>query len=410
MNKNSPLKFAAPLALAMAPFAAGFAPGANAALDLNGIGYVQYGDAQSYSLPIACMQVGQAYSGCTYNIDSTPGQIKDLVVIYTGAGGQPVNTNFAGMDDAYSTPSGGGTADNFFQTGGLTFGGNTYGSTDPGQVTSFTGDVSNRWDTTLSALNTYLAGDAPVFFFNNNNLNSGELQTLAAWMQVAVEWVDPGTGSTVVKYFDLTNNNGKYALVSEGGGGKFLGDVTTYTNTTGAGPDGNSNTNTDYVLAGGAVCVATGGGNTPAPVPCGSLLTYDPPGIPGTQTLAQLGFTAVSSPVNHNLGADHAAYAIIFPELNLLLADLAAKGIDGVMHIDLRLGCDPTLFGTNANATSCTGTDIGWGKNINNGYEQLFLARAVQPPTVSSPGSLALMAGGLLVAGAALRRREKKAA
>ena len=263
----------------------------------------------------------------------------------------------------------------------------------------------------LVALNTFLAGKAPVFFFNNNQEKSlgTAAETLAAWMQVSVEWTD-SNGDDQVAYFDLTNNNGKYALVTEGGGGKFLGNVATYANTTGAGPDGSSNDNTDYVVSGGAVCVATGGGNTPTPVPCGSVLSYDPPGIPGTQTLADLGFTEVSTGINHNLGADHAAYAILFPELNVLLADLAAKGIDGVMHVDLRLGCDPTLFGTNAKATICTGTDIGWGKNVNNGYEQLFIGRAVQPPpVVSSPGSLGLMAGGLMAAGALLRRKGKAA-
>lgn len=75
-NKKSRMKLAAPLGLALAPLLAGFAPVANAAFDLTGIGYVQYGDAQSYSLPIACIQVGQAYNGCDFNVASTPGQTR----------------------------------------------------------------------------------------------------------------------------------------------------------------------------------------------------------------------------------------------------------------------------------------------------------------------------------------------
>lgn len=67
-------------------------------------------------------------------IASGPGQIQDLIVVGTGAAGKPVNTNFAGMDNAYATLSRvGGEA--FFQTGGAM--GGAYPAPDPGQVAAF---------------------------------------------------------------------------------------------------------------------------------------------------------------------------------------------------------------------------------------------------------------------------------
>ena len=58
---------------------------------------ISFGDALNYSLPILGLDV-----------NSTPGQISDCIVVATGASGQPVTTNFAGMDNAYATPSGTG--------------------------------------------------------------------------------------------------------------------------------------------------------------------------------------------------------------------------------------------------------------------------------------------------------------
>jgi len=394
--------------LIIAALLAGASVSASAAdIDLTGLGYVQYGDAQSYSLPIANYQFGFQTNTGPYAIDSTPGQISSLTVLGTGSEGQPITTNFDGMDNAYSTPSGPNDGDSsvpFFYPNLVTYRGTE------GTVAN---NVDTTWDTSLAALQTFLDGEQMVVFFNNNQVNSGgtSLQSLAAWSRV---WITDGSNNVVAgSTFEFTNMDGAYNLVSQGGGGVFLGDVTTYTAAgSGAGDpssfDGNGAT--DFVLSGGQLCVATGGVlPVPVPVPCGS----DP---------ADVGGDTISAAINHNLGADHAAYAILFPELNALLESLFASGADltnYTLHADVRLGCDAVNvdlasgnepppgfdYGTTQepNWMDC-GVYNGWGSALNNGYEQIFIGTAIVP-FVPEPGSLALLALGLISLGAIARRR-----
>lgn len=349
-----------------------------AMIDLTGAGYVTYGDFNTYSLPIDQLEQGCSGPGCPLYVNSTPGQISDLIVVATGASGVPVNTNFAGMDNAYATPSG-ESGSNFFSTST---------TADADQVSDFFGDQSNTWDSSLLALKTFLAGDQMVMFFNNNNLNGGNLQSLAAWAQIEIT---DNNGDRVAIY-DFTNNNNPYALVTEGGGGQYLGDPTAYTST-GAGPIIGDNNATDYVLSGGPICI-----------------DYDL--NPGLLTPVSCDSPAADyGPINHNLGANEAAYAVAAPELNAVLSGLF--GLDDAtlanytMHIDLRLGCDP-LFGT-ATDEICTGVTSGYGKNINNGYEQLFIGTATfdqpPPPRIPEPQMLMLFALGLLSLGVSRFRK-----
>src|SRR5882724_5406630 len=101
------------------------------------------GDFAVMSLPLAGV-----------SIPSTPGQIKDGVVVYTGSSGKPVTTNPAGMDDAF--PSVTGAQNPSFHT---------TTTADPGGTGQFAGDVQS-WDSTLSAFIGFLEGSTPLFFFN----------------------------------------------------------------------------------------------------------------------------------------------------------------------------------------------------------------------------------------------------
>src|SRR5688572_26867964 len=60
------------------------------------INSLQFGDLTVYSLPFLTFR-----TGTNFNVQSSPGHISSHVVALTGASGNPVNRNFAGMDDGY---------------------------------------------------------------------------------------------------------------------------------------------------------------------------------------------------------------------------------------------------------------------------------------------------------------------
>lgn len=166
-------------------------------VSLTNVGYVTYGDARSYSLPIAGLEVMAG-----------PGQIDVFTKLGLGADGQLGNTN-SGVDDAFETPNA-NTVEGF----------RTTTANEPnslaGQLDG-TWDRSGWWDASLSALNTELnlAANSLVFFFANNEIGSGEDRaSLAAWMRVEITRIST---NTILGRFDLSNDFNQDHVSTYGG-------------------------------------------------------------------------------------------------------------------------------------------------------------------------------------------------
>ncbi|HEY9108715.1 MAG TPA: PEP-CTERM sorting domain-containing protein [Roseateles sp.] len=351
---------------------------------MTGKGWVQYGDAQSYSLPVLAIQDNCTNPGCAFYVPSSPGAIKGLTVLGTGAGGKDVVSNFDGMDNAYATPNGTNSAPYW----------NPSTATYQGTQGTVKNNGDNTWDTSLSALKSYLAGESMIFFFNNNQTSSGGAydQSLAAWAQIKLK----NAAGQIIGTYDLTNRGttagtgGAYKTVAEGGGGTLMGDVNLYTSS-GAGPVAGDRTSTDYVLSGGQLCLNSTG-----------------------QVLVDCKTPGASAPINHNLGANQAVYALLFPELNAQLSGLFASLTSAVladytMSVDVRLGCDPNTLGGAAGPICQGSLADGYGRNLNSGYEQIFIStqRDVTLTQVPEPAVISLVGLALFAAGWTRRQRNK---
>ena len=277
---------------------------------------VTFGDGISYSLPTLGL-----------NVQSSPGQIDDCIVVATGSSGGPVTTNFAGMDNAYATPNG-SNSNPYFRTGDPT------NAPDPGRAGQFTGDSATTWDTRLSALNTFLAGNDMVVYFNHNQTNSGAAvdQDLFIWAQIAL--IDDAGVLPTLYYYYFTSVPNSTGLQNFGNPGAnplaYMGpqSVATCTYPTGSDsacsfPKGGVGTGTGtgdasfMVRAPGQVCLD-------GPVGSGNIVPCSGPHV---------------TTINESLGADQAANAVVFPEINAILAAGGFNGYDS-LSADIRMGCN----------------------------------------------------------------------
>jgi hypothetical protein len=362
---------------------------------------VTFGDAVSYSLPILGIDV-----------QSSPGQIQDCVVVATGASGQGVTTNLAGMNDAYATPNGTGGSP-YFRTGDPT------SAPDPGTSgPAFLGDSATSWDTRVSALKTFLAGNDMVVYFNHNQTKSGSTidEDLYIWAQVRL--VDDkcvganglpisaaacaAAGGAPTLYFYVTSIPNATGLTNFGQPGAdptaYTGPQSLPTSTYPGGPDGTCSAtpvSSTGTFPSGDQGTGTGSGDACFMVrSLGHICLSGPVGVIGSVPVPCSGPHVAE--VDENLGANNVANAVIFPEINAILD--AATNPYGVVQFDIRMGCS-------------LGVACPAGSPLNNGYEQLFLGRlspTVGPPGLApEPATLALFGLGLLVAGLGRVRRRK---
>ena len=309
---------------------------------------VELGDFRVYSTPFLNLfffgdQKGSKKAG-NFIVDSSPGKIKDFLVVGSFPSAALDNTDVLGGagkgDDAYQTPSAGGTLS--WDTAvspfcGVVNAGSCENSPDPGAAGEFTGDELGTWDVQISALNTFLAGGELVFFFNQNQTNSD--QDIFIWALIAV--VDNAVVDKLpTKYFELNS---------------YLSGVFKFTSDEKLSPAFvDSKSPGEFVFAPGQQCVD--------PAPPFPVVSCDTPG---------------NIVINHNLGAEDASYAIFSPELNTLVK--SPGGYD-VMQIRFALG------------------------ESNNGFEQVFIMADVDVPGPATP----LLLGSGLVALALLGWRRAR--
>ena len=329
---------------------------------------LQYGDFQVVSLQFA----DDGTNSNNYYVQSSPGQLRQDIVVGTHAGGTFYNNNLTTMDNPSDTED--KNFPGYFATG------DAVSSPDPAGG-SAAGDAANSWDITTAALRQYFIdsgtpGANAVFYFNlNENGVDDKLSgtDLLIWAKVTI------SGPTVSdEVFYLAGNPFDPTVGGPGAGtgpganlnGRNLSALNGAPDPTLSYPDIASGAPYDpddarWTVVHGDICVD---GST--------FLHYG-------KCDGRVGETAGAHNVNQNLGADQAAFAAY----NLQLAADINNPLFTTMHIQWQMAAE------------------------DNGYEQLFiLASGATQVLVPEPGTVALFGAGLIgLGGYRLRRRRKTA-
>lgn len=250
-----------------------------------------FGDAQVYSLELLNLieNNNKLSNKSQFNVSSGEGQIKDLIVIGTGAKGQSSTNTALVADDAYNTPAGAG---DFFNTR------NSEPTNGPA------GDQTNSWEVSIASLITYLTDPTTgqqfnlVFIADSNQEGNDEGQTQFFWARLQAL---NATGGNVGGCFDVTTAAGDAAACAAI---TQLGDGNT----------GYPAFPASYVENAGDFCVSVATGQPYAP-PCAA---------------------GDFGPVSNNLGSNSAEFAVVFPLLNTI-SQLQALQALGATTLSLEL-------------------------------------------------------------------------